>query len=67
MEIKLVTLLVCISIVAGEIYYIPTVIIDTPVVNGICPPEIEAVRNVISQNISDIIAERFNNFSIPEC
>ena len=67
MEIKLVTLLVCISIVAGEIYYIPTVIIDTPVVNGICPPEIEAVRNVISQNISDIIDERFNNFSIPEC
>ena len=64
---KLVTLLVCISIVAaGEIYYIPTVIIDTPM-NDTCPPELEAVRNELLQNISDILADRFNNFSIPEC
>ena len=69
MEIKLVLLLVCIIIAASEVYYIPpTVIIDTPD-NDTClsNSHLKAVREYISQNASDILAEKFNNFIIAEC
>ena len=63
---------VCVLISAGlataQIYHIPTVSLDTPD-NSVCPPDaqLEAVRNSISGNLSDILVEiAANKTTIPE-
>ena len=62
----------CVLISAGlataQIYHIPTVSLDTPD-NSVCPPDaqLEAVRNNISANLSDILVEiAANKTTIPE-
>ena len=64
---------VCVLISAGlataQIYHIPTVSLDTPD-NSVCPPDaqLEAIRNSISGNLSDILVEiAANKTTIPEC
>ena len=64
---------VCVLISAGlataQIYHIPIESLDTPD-NSVCPPDaqLEAVRNSISGNISDILVEiAANKTFIPEC
>ena len=64
-----VCVLISAGLVTAQIYHIPTVSLDTPD-NSICPPDaqLEAVRNSISGNLSDVLVEiAANKTFIPEC
>ena len=55
------------SLVAGQ-YHFPTVTTDTAP-NSECPPEnqMKVIRYEVSHNVSKILADKFNNYTIPEC
>ena len=67
-------LLLCAAVVAGDIYHFPSVNLNTPE-NYVCPPngQLEAARNNIASNISEILLEiaaniiTNNTYTIPAC
>ena len=71
-----VRVLISAGLATAQTYHIPTVSLDTPD-NSVCPPDaqLEAVRNSISGNLSDILVEIAVNkttilettITIPEC
>ena len=69
MLLNVVSLLVSASLVAGQVYYIPSVSVPTPD-NSSCPPssDMDAIRNNISSNVVDILIKvAANKTNIPAC